>query len=198
MNAGRIKERECECGLRIRGVGYWMHVRVCRERKDRRSKFCRGCQLELPVTEFYTRRSRADGLYYRCKQCARMDVNVRRNTPRGADIRKLYYRKNRKRILARLGQRRKMNIEANRRYAREYYRKHGERVRAAYNARYAIRRGILKRPKLCSSCGRRRKVQGHHDDYAKQLEVRWLCASCHKVADNERRRRDSALGRITQ
>lgn len=41
----------------------------------------------------------------------------------------------------------------------------------------AIRRGRLVRLP-CESCGDP-KSQGHHADYSKRLEVRWLCRPCH-------------------
>ena len=42
----------------------------------------------------------------------------------------------------------------------------------------AIRDGkLIKVP--CENCGDP-KVHAHHDDYAKPLEVRWLCSTCHK------------------
>ena len=43
----------------------------------------------------------------------------------------------------------------------------------------AIRRGELKRPLVCESCGLIRATWAHHDDYLKPLEVRWLCKPCH-------------------
>lgn len=42
----------------------------------------------------------------------------------------------------------------------------------------AIRSGKLERA-ACESCGKA-KAQAHHDDYNKSLEVRWLCAECHR------------------
>ena len=48
------------------------------------------------------------------------------------------------------------------------------------NAVYrAIKNGKLV-PGPCELCGSTRFVDGHHDDYAKPLDVRWLCRSCHK------------------
>lgn len=51
----------------------------------------------------------------------------------------------------------------------------------------AIERGELVRPDLCSDCAGegpeysdgRARIQAHHDDYNKPLEVRWLCKACH-------------------
>lgn len=43
----------------------------------------------------------------------------------------------------------------------------------------AVRRGALVRPNECEDCGIGCKPEGHHDDYNEQLEVRWLCLTCH-------------------
>jgi len=43
----------------------------------------------------------------------------------------------------------------------------------------AQKRGqLLKQP--CEKCGEA-DSQKHHEDYSKPLEVRWLCARCHRV-----------------
>lgn len=44
----------------------------------------------------------------------------------------------------------------------------------------ALRCGRLVRPQACQDCGREGgRIEGHHLDYARPLEVIWLCRSCH-------------------
>ncbi len=45
--------------------------------------------------------------------------------------------------------------------------------------RYAVRMGRVKRAEACERCGREGRVDGHHHDYSKPLEVEWLCRTCH-------------------
>lgn len=46
----------------------------------------------------------------------------------------------------------------------------------AYLNVYVKRGKIVKSP--CAKCGEL-KVEAHHEDYAKPLEVIWLCRACH-------------------
>lgn len=52
-----------------------------------------------------------------------------------------------------------------------------ERKRASRLSKSALIKGLIKRSP-CEVCGFR--GDAHHDDYAKPLEVRWLCRSCHQ------------------
>lgn len=46
----------------------------------------------------------------------------------------------------------------------------------------AAREGAIEKPAECSRCGDRpRKLQGHHESYARPLDVIWLCIPCHRV-----------------
>ena len=50
-------------------------------------------------------------------------------------------------------------------------------ARKMYNI--ALLRGDLVKPSKCSVCGKKATIQGHHPDYAKPLEVIWVCPKCH-------------------
>jgi transposase-like protein len=66
--------------------------------------------------------------------------------------------------------------KANANYRKKYPMKYAAHV----ITRNHIRDGKLVPWKICSACGSTEKIEGHHDDYTKPLDVRWLCESCHK------------------
>ncbi len=43
----------------------------------------------------------------------------------------------------------------------------------------ALKAGRIVRPECCEGCGAKRRIQAHHADYNKPLEVKWLCTICH-------------------
>jgi hypothetical protein len=54
------------------------------------------------------------------------------------------------------------------------------KVRTAFDTARARKR--LVRPAVCENCNaipEHGPLHGHHDDYLKPLDVRWLCRSCH-------------------
>jgi hypothetical protein len=58
------------------------------------------------------------------------------------------------------------------------------RTRAArYAAALAEQLGLLTRPKHCAWCRRRQKLERHHWDYLEPLNITFLCADCHAIAD---------------
>ena len=75
-----------------------------------------------------------------------------------------------------LGQRELRNARRRQKYASE----HRDRVLARIETFRAIRDGELQRPDKCSRCGGRgQRIEAHHPDYSKPLDVQWLCSACH-------------------
>lgn len=56
-----------------------------------------------------------------------------------------------------------------------------EKCRARILVRTAVKTGFLIRPSECSKCGEdKMRIEGHHHDYNKPLDVIWLCTKCHR------------------
>ena len=71
-------------------------------------------------------------------------------------------------------------------YVRRFRQANPEKFRVQRIVAAAIQRGELVRPSACSACGVACRPDGHHDDYALPLAVRWLCRKCHVAADRAR------------
>ncbi len=59
---------------------------------------------------------------------------------------------------------------------KEYKKKRNNAHRKYLHALYG---GQLVKPERCEQCDKFTHIVGHHDNYDKPLEVRWLCRSCH-------------------
>ena len=141
-------------------------------------KWCPKCKDNRPIEEFCKRKGTKDGLSYWCVGCREANKsNWRKNNRdkvRACDLR------------FRLRHPERIRIKN-----REYGRNNREKRRAKQSVKYALRSGRLVRPDTCSRCGTPCKPHGHHDDYSKRLEVEWLCAVCHPIADKERREKEA-------
>ena len=65
------------------------------------------------------------------------------------------------------------------RYTSVWQLRNPEKKRAHRLVAEAIARGHLVKPSACEACGREIRLDAHHDDYAKPLDVRWFCRKCH-------------------
>lgn len=136
--------------------------------QDEEYKRCTKCGEEKPVEEFQRERRRLSGRTAQCKTC-----------------RSQYDKANRERLSAQ--QRRWEHENPDRRDARRarYVERHKAKVKARSDLNHAVERGEIIRPGVCDSCGGSAEVQGHHRDYARPLEVEWLCQGCHFDRHNE-------------
>lgn len=53
------------------------------------------------------------------------------------------------------------------------------KYQARREVKMALTVGKLCRPNNCEKCQSGLRLNAHHDDYSKPLDVRWLCTSCH-------------------
>jgi hypothetical protein len=139
-----------------------------------RLKVCFKCERSLPRTEFYPHPRMGDGLLGKCKTCTRADSAARREA-------KLEEVRAYDRARARHDK-----AEAKRRWRW----RNPEKRTANQAVNNAIAAGRLQKPAVCESCGAAGRLHGHHDDYTRPLDVRWLCPACHAAAHRELRAHD--------
>lgn len=56
------------------------------------------------------------------------------------------------------------------------------KIKARAIARQALTIGKIKKSDKCDKCGKGGKLQNHHPDYSKPLNVKWYCVKCHGKA----------------
>lgn len=157
-------------------------------------KECRECHRPLPLDAFYAHSKMADGRLNKCVDCVKARVTTYRKTNLGRV--KAYDR-----TRAELPQR----VQARAEYRKTDRGKERLRVgQAAWDARNkhkklahtlvatAVRSGLLVIPSQCQNptCNSFGPLEGHHEDYSKPLEVRWLCVPCHRahhIAERQQR-----------
>lgn len=128
-------------------------------------KICSKCKEEKALSEFHKRPEAKDGHRADCKKCRRDLDNKRR-------LKK---------------ERREYCVNHSRQYRKsgkgydscnKYRKNNPVKYKAHKIISSAIRSGVLvKQP--CEVCQSER-VEAHHDDYSKPLNVRWLCQAHHK------------------
>lgn len=86
---------------------------------------------------------------------------------------------NRERANANVRRYRKKDPEKQARIRADYVKRNAHKIEARKLANMALRRGDIVKPSGCSRCGRVEGIEMHHEDYAKPLNVIWLCPPCH-------------------
>jgi hypothetical protein len=142
-------------------------------------KSCLECGIVRPLSDYYAHSRMADGHLNKCKSCVKARVLVHR----AANLERVQaYDRVRGDLPHRVALR---TAYAATSHGRE---RHAAGVRAANernpdkrSARVAVGNALrdgrlIRQP--CETCAGA-KTQAHHDDYAKPLDVRWFCTTCH-------------------
>ena len=127
------------------------------------TKRCSKCGRTLPLSSFHKTRRSKDGYQWRCRECV-------------AEYHHKQYESG-----AALEERVKV-CEA---------RPTGKKARLC--VALALKAGRLTRPHTCSGCGctdTEHRIEAHHADYSRPLDVIWLCPMCHRRIDAVRRQRN--------
>ncbi len=157
-------------------------------------KKCFKCGEVKPLSEYYKHKAMLDGHLNKCKVCAKNDALKRR----AENIEKIReYDRNRP------------NKEQRAKDVAEYHKtEKGKEVKRKAVKKYrqdklkytaknilnaAIRDLKIYKPSTCSHCGVDCNPHGHHDDYSKALDVRWLCVKCHTNFHNAVREKQREL-----
>jgi len=146
-------------------------------------KVCRECRVEKPLSDFYKHAAMGDGHLNKCKPCVKSRVNKHREVNLET-IREYDKRRSNKphRVKARKDYQQTEAGKLAKKKAMDAYNKRYPMAYATHViAGNAIRDGKLIPASSCSICGSVEKIEGHHDDYTKPLDVRWLCEQCHKA-----------------
>lgn len=128
------------------------------------SKVCIKCGADKELEEFYKVSSKGNKLLRAtCKRCMNLKSNKYQKTPHGRNSTNKASSKYR---------RTKKGKEVD---SKRYWNA-PEKVRARANLKYHLDKGhIQKEPCFCGET----KVEGHHEDYSKPLDVEWLCKKHH-------------------
>jgi hypothetical protein len=141
-------------------------------------KLCFKCQISKPYSEFYKHRMMADGYLGKCISCVKEYERLRliRLSSDPIWMEKELARHREKSARARaLGK--KPNLEAYRTAQANWYARNKLKKTTHGKVCRALKSGKLTR-QPCQVCGEMR-VQAHHEDYSKPLDVMWLCTKHH-------------------
>lgn len=151
-------------------------------------KACFKCGESKSLDEFYKHPKMGDGYLGKCKECTKKDSNKHRSE--NLESCRSYDRE-RSVLPHRAELRRKVSktwVEDGRQSASQqrYKDKYPDRYTAHNILNSAKRDGKILMPNACSVCGRETtRLEAHHEDYTKPLDVQWMCVSCHSDTRRE-------------
>lgn len=131
---------------------------------------CPTCEKWLPRTGFYGSKKTWNGITSQCKNCHMKGSIATRDIDRKRDSNREHMRQARRKNPEKFNERERL-AQAQRPWTQQR--------EARYQLNLAVQRGEILKPNHCEHCGGGSKLQAHHTDYSKALEVLWLCPECH-------------------
>ena len=127
------------------------------------SKVCTKCKRTLPVPMFSAAKKGVYGTRSVCKECSARYIRE-------------YREKNLQRI---------QDYENARHRVRKKRKKPFRKEHVVVNK--AVRSSEIIKPLFCTRCWNVGVLHGHHTDYARALDVIWLCPKCHGMEHGKRK-----------
>ncbi len=121
-------------------------------------KHCQACKgtKNLHVNSTYTNPiTGMKRINLMCRECTSLRLRKYRESPKGKEVFK--------EIMRRQYQIHKVKCLARQKLAQSRRRKNNPTIK----------------PNKCEMCKRIKPLDGHHEDYSKPLEVKWICRQCH-------------------
>lgn len=134
-------------------------------------KQCKKCLETKQKEEFNNDKTRKDGKFPYCIICVKKDRVIYNQSEKGKESLKRMHLKQKE-------------------WFKEYFKKYRKKDLTKYIARNAVANAIRDKKIVkgkCNICGEV-KVEGHHEDYLKPLEVIWLCKKHHTMKHRELRK----------
>lgn len=132
---------------------YFDRFVITHHNKGMKQPYCSSCKTIKNLMPKPYSRGRGNGEYYRCRSCNAEHAARYRQTKRGK--------------------------EAAYRAQASYYSRSKDKVMARAAVKRALVSGELLKPDNCTNCLVPARLDAHHDDYSKPLDVIWLCRTCH-------------------
>lgn len=148
-------------------------------------RVCSSCKNRLPLDNFHLKSSSTGERRLICKSC--VSKNHRR-----------WYLENRLKVLGKINTYRAKNKEAIKERRKKWQEKDSykisrtksaKRMRIKYRQKYlawallsqAVLTKKVAKSDICAMClNGNTRIEAHHEDYSRPLDVVWLCVACHK------------------
>ncbi len=125
-------------------------------------KTCLKCAVEKSLNDFYADRRASDGRCGRCKKCHCRHISLSHDND---DFRE--------RARAKFRDNPRLQVPSQKWAANNPVKRKAQKT-----AQYAVRTGRLVREPCCV-CGTTDRINAHHEDYSRPLDVIWFCAKHH-------------------